>query len=507
MWVRLGGAAAALLVGSLVFAITMATKSTAGAGQSLFATLTFMACFAALSTGLAFTCDTLSEEKRDGTLGFLFLTDLRGYDVVSGKLLAAGLRGFYMLLAAFPIVGITLLMGGVSGATFWKTCLALINALFVSLVAGMFISSISREAQKAMLGTLLLMFLWTGAGYIIDAVRSQVFFRLVSPFFLFTVGGSSGSIFWESLLVNQAIAWTLFAASCFLASRTWHDKPTRGASPLARFNHWLKYGGARRRTRLRLKLMPLNPVAWLACRERWQAISFWAIAGIMVVVLMVGLLNPVAVRAQIWSVTGTIMTIVLYVGFASQSCRFFADARRNTVLELLLSTPLSGQQIIRGQWQAVLRMFGPPLAVFLAIYFLGALLVVQTGPSPNPVLSFAAAAGRVVVVAADLATLTWFGMWMGLISKNVNTAAWKTLFFVQVLPWVALSFVSGMVVALMFVPGIMGKPRGFVWLQAIGGAVTILGSLVIDWCLFRYAHRRLSSELRLRAAAAQGRGG
>src|SRR6267143_384147 len=88
---------------------------------------------AALSAGLFFTSDCLSEEKREGTIGFLFLTDLRGYDVVLGKLLATSLRCFYALLAVFPIIAITLLMGGVTGEQFWKTLLALVNALLVSL--------------------------------------------------------------------------------------------------------------------------------------------------------------------------------------------------------------------------------------------------------------------------------------------------------------------------------------------------------------------------------------
>jgi len=34
--------------------------------------------------GVRLTADTLSEEKRNGTLGLLFLTNLRGLDVVGG---------------------------------------------------------------------------------------------------------------------------------------------------------------------------------------------------------------------------------------------------------------------------------------------------------------------------------------------------------------------------------------------------------------------------------------
>src|SRR5437667_8476453 len=85
-------------------------------GGPLFAVLTWMSLAAALSAGLFFTSDCLSEEKREGTLGFLFLTDLRGYDLVLGKLMAVLLRCLFALIAVFPILAITQLMGGVQPA-------------------------------------------------------------------------------------------------------------------------------------------------------------------------------------------------------------------------------------------------------------------------------------------------------------------------------------------------------------------------------------------------------
>src|SRR5688572_7292439 len=116
----------------------------------LFSILIWTAFLGTLGAGLFVTSDAISEEKREGTLGLLFLTDLRGYDVVSGKLLAAALGTVYGLLAAFPILGITLTMGGVTGLMFLKASLALLNALLTSLITGLFISSISRDSQKAL---------------------------------------------------------------------------------------------------------------------------------------------------------------------------------------------------------------------------------------------------------------------------------------------------------------------------------------------------------------------
>ena len=62
-----------------------------------------------LFSGRISTADCLSEEKREGTLGLLFLTDLKGYDVVLGKLAATSVSAFYGLLAALPVLAVPVL--------------------------------------------------------------------------------------------------------------------------------------------------------------------------------------------------------------------------------------------------------------------------------------------------------------------------------------------------------------------------------------------------------------
>src|SRR6266581_487332 len=157
-WLRVVSAITAVVLGSGCLLMGgWQGVGTAQMGSILFYALAWTCLAAALGAGLFFTSDSLSEEKREGTLGFLFLTDLRGYDVVAGKLLATSLRAFFPLLAFFPIVAVTLLMGGVAGAQFWKTSVALLNALFFSLAAGMFVSAISRDSQKALAATFFLM--------------------------------------------------------------------------------------------------------------------------------------------------------------------------------------------------------------------------------------------------------------------------------------------------------------------------------------------------------------
>src|ERR1019366_9633280 len=170
-WLRIVAALTALVIGGGCMLLGLLPGTQAfKMGSVLFAILTWLCLAAGLSAGLFFTSDCLSEEKREGTLGLLFLTDLRGYDVALGKMLAPWLRGFYALLAMVPILAITLVMGGVTGVQFWKCALALANALFFSLTAGMFVSALSRDSQKALTATLLLLLLLALGGPIADTI-------------------------------------------------------------------------------------------------------------------------------------------------------------------------------------------------------------------------------------------------------------------------------------------------------------------------------------------------
>ncbi|HEX4645214.1 MAG TPA: ABC transporter permease, partial [Verrucomicrobiae bacterium] len=83
-------------------------------GGTLFTILVWYTFGMCLLAGVFLAADVLSEEKREGTLGLLFLTDLKGYDVVLGKFMGIGLASAYALVAGFPVIAFPLLMGGVT---------------------------------------------------------------------------------------------------------------------------------------------------------------------------------------------------------------------------------------------------------------------------------------------------------------------------------------------------------------------------------------------------------
>jgi hypothetical protein len=158
----------------------------------------------------------LSREKREGTIGLLFLTDLRGYDVVFGKLAGTSLNSVYSLLAIFPPLAVSLTLGGVTGGEFWRLTLLLVNTLFLSLSVGMCVSAVSLSERKAWLATLGLLAGITGVplllpDWLLGPAAKLFYFSPVLAFKgMFDLSYQmDASRYWSSLAGSHALGWIL----------------------------------------------------------------------------------------------------------------------------------------------------------------------------------------------------------------------------------------------------------------------------------------------------------
>jgi hypothetical protein len=189
------------------------------------------------------------------------------------------------------------------------------------------------------------------------------------------------------------------------------------------------------------------------------------------------------------------------------------------MMELLLVSPLTVPQIVRGQWRAGIRLFGLPLGLCLAAQLAGTFVaqnlewkgvqaanaamaatatnspVALTPPTatgttavsnvtvvfgagvtvprgsttnttiassaatfvPSPVFTLTMSTCSTTVFLANLVALVWFGMWMGLTVKTTHQAALRTLVFVQVIPWFVVTVVSAMLVTILLMPMLYKK--------------------------------------------------
>ena len=118
-------------------------------GPTLFYSLVAISAVYAFAAGVSVTADSMSREKREGTLGLLFLTDLRGMDVVFGKLVANSLNTAYGLIGLMPLLAIPVMLGGVPIAMGVLAAAGVINLLFVSLAIGIAVSTFSWDERRA----------------------------------------------------------------------------------------------------------------------------------------------------------------------------------------------------------------------------------------------------------------------------------------------------------------------------------------------------------------------
>ncbi len=522
-WVRVIAAMVGLIIGGGCFVFLSSIPGggfgALQAGKILFNLLTWFAIFGVFAAGLFFTSDCVSEEKREGTLGFLFLTDLKGIDVAAGKLLANSLRSFYALLALFPILGLTLLLGGVTGAQFGLTCLALANGLLYSLVAGLVVSTLGHDSQKVLGGTLLVMLCLIFGGPIADWTIAYVRVRSFGPFWAFTspgyvflcADGINTFRFWTSLAITQATIWILFGVVCLLISRTWQVRGRKTPAETKTWGYSLKYGAAKARLAFRRKLLTRNPVLWLASRERWQAITMWVIAA--------GLIGLAAWAIRLprntligWSYTAKLIMLALYLWAASQACRFFAETRRTGLVELLLVSPLSEHRIVQGQWRSLMKTFGIPLLLIVVVDTVGTYfsqsvwrqMAAQGGTKiPVQAVAIAGLAASVITALGNILALCWYGMWMGMTSRSANLATLKTIVFVQVVPWFVTSFASAMALPLLMFPfkgKVAANPSWMMWwpyvMIFVAGALYLAKNIGFIW----WARKRLYYSFRDEAA-------
>ncbi len=122
----------------------------------LLSSTVFAGC---LLGGVLLTSDSIVSERRTGTLGLLFLTELGSLDVTFGKLSACAVQGLCALLGTLPILALPLMMGGVSWTAFWTACLLLISTFACSAGIGLWASARSRSTAGAYSHALLVIVL------------------------------------------------------------------------------------------------------------------------------------------------------------------------------------------------------------------------------------------------------------------------------------------------------------------------------------------------------------
>ncbi|MFO1459323.1 MAG: ABC transporter permease [Verrucomicrobiota bacterium] len=454
-------AAAGALLAFAVLAFTDVRSRTAG--TFLYSTLTFGAFLFAVGSGPFLAAASISEERREGTLGLLFLTPLSGWDIVAGKLLIVGLNALLALASVVPVFGLAWILGGVTGAEVGRMSVALVQTLLFSLTVSVAVSAGRRNPAGATAWSGAVLTAWIAGGAILlnrlppSAVLAPLRWILdSSPWILFRAATDAAfkanpGEFWTALASGQCGTWFSVAFAAFLTQRTWKDADPSGTT--SGIGRWIRFPSAPRRP-MSPDALETNPVlAWRSTRSNLRPV-LWILCGFgtMVVVLALVTQSPPAVPLSLpglaygvtpapASVAVTAILLLLKVLFAWQSCEFWTHGRRTGELEILLSTPLRDDQILDAQWILLRKAFFSPLsflitAVILSPVALELLPIIPSPPLPGggvPVL-VGMWSYQILTLPLELMAIAWMGAWIGLSSKRPGAALGRTVLLVIVLP-------------------------------------------------------------------------
>ena len=415
-WIRILGAGAI----TLVFGVSMLSQSESPAtlGARLFGNLNATLFAAIWILVPLLTADCISQEKREGTLGLLFMTQLTASGIVFGKSLIHGLRSLTLLLGMLPILSLPFLLGGVS----WKDgLLALmldLSALILALAAGLLASTLVKDRVRALALALMISFVfagifmfvhWIGYWWLIAQTRSTFGFSLkftfgqmlsslfgqdmvsqaagifclntnlaTRRFFFFGYGNQSGfwNQTWASFPVPLHYAWLRFAAgllglACLAYLGIMHlaARQVRRAwrlVPLSARQQWLldffctpRIWNRLFRTR-RARRLAQNPIGWLQQYSWGNRLNKWGWC--LLIVIAECVLVGDSQLTLLW-VGQYALAQLLILSLAFTASGSFREEQESGALELLLVTPLNEQQIISGRIRGIWNQFLPAALV------------------------------------------------------------------------------------------------------------------------------------------------
>jgi hypothetical protein len=463
-WGRVGSVA---VLAVIVFWVLLASvnQSPATIGQTLFYVLGGLTAFTCAFAGLRLTSDCLSVEKREGTLGLLFLTDLRGVDIAMGKLGAATIQALLNLIAVFPLFALPFLLGGVTLKSYGLLLVALLAVLALSLSFGLLCSVMFRDDRTSLGAAVLLMVVSLGGPPLAlavlhelnvvstDSVEKLVGLSTGAPIVVALSGQSTNPEAWHAFVLSGFTTGAEILISLVLAAvalpvvfkrEAMGGGPAKKGSAATRLPNTDPTESFRLNTPRR-DLLDVNPVVWLCQRGRFQRAMPWLALGALAVLWLGGLMiwKRAWLDAGICLFTAFVLHTTLKFLVASSACRQFNQDRNSGAIELLLCTSMTVPEILRGQWLAVTRQFRGPLAAVLVVDLLLYLKFMGNMTSSDEITTTTLVwIAGVVALLTDLVAMVTLSMWLGLTNRRANAAVTKTVTRVMGIPWAV--FVVGM---------------------------------------------------------------
>ena len=391
---RVGWGIAALAV--LLF-FTLNFPGQSANGRYLLSTIHF--CLFAMLFILApvAASDSISREKREGTLGLLFLTRLTPTQVVLGKLAAHYIRLFYIALMMLPFMVLPVLLGGVGVRDFVLSTVTLFTITSAGVAAGLIASALLLNFGVALSWAILLAAILgliagssvaNAALYLFPSALPNV--DLTIRIFVFGPGLMMFPVL-ASTFVGTPWLWWLAAAALLVLSLLFLAFAVLFAA--RKVAQHSEFAGETRRQiafrkrfltpilwrktfrRLMSRSLDRNPLIWLEYRTAWARTARWAMI-LIIIIAETGLLMLMVERPDF--MTAHFLMLVTLVGFMTfKSSSSFQREKESGAFELILVTPFTEQKLWAARLRAVASYYGLPVFLLLGLGLYG-LTWVQT---------------------------------------------------------------------------------------------------------------------------------
>jgi ABC-type transport system involved in multi-copper enzyme maturation permease subunit len=466
--------------------MTIGWDSGINTGHRLFYSIHRMGIITTLVLAPLMTADTISKERREGTLDLLFLTPLTAMKIVVAKFITQLLRTLTVWAVLIPLSTVPFLAGGVTLADVSKALLIEASIILICLSAGMLASVLSKRALPAMILALGLsgLFLWLdwrllningwtrpGSGYFTMEVTLLVNLAFVAMGVLLLLAFAAGRISATRSKAGES-ARQLWFRKVFLTPRFWKSM--------------FRDSMARR--------MDRNPLIWLEYRTAWSRGGRWALVGLLVIVesyaIMVAPMNQWFLAMQ--TTAGIAIMLIVAVTAASS----FQKERENGAFELLLVAPFTEQSLLSGRLRALWSYYLPVGLTLLAF------IILAIGPGDAYYTIYGAdywrdssGKARLLSVLCSAVTVPIAGLYFALRMKHFLATLVATTLTALIGPLLLWHFVQGVIqygtslIGGVFIADILSnlfQPRSFPYVSA-----TLATHVLLGLYLYTKTHERL----------------
>lgn len=499
-----------------------------GEGAELFTVIVGVQLAAIFLFLPAMLAGSITQEKENNTLQLLLITDLRPWQILVQKLLSRVLPLMAMFFLALPLTAVAYLFGGVDVDQVWASVYLLMVMAMQVGAASVVVAVHCRTTMSAVLACYLL-----GPVILMMALFANVVVGVAFWGVLLPLTGDS-SQFGERLLMNAfpfvpmftpgaQPLWATFFGSlpawCVTLFMLWMARDALGTgatsdSPLEAASLQTT-APPPEAMGLSPRIRPTphdRPVAWQqteATGGRWQTIGI-AFGAAMLSAMGMYLAAAAGTNTQAPAVVAQVLMVLAWpmivLVVLVTAARTVALERSRQTIGVLLTTPLTGVEIVRQKLAAVRRWLyaGMTLLVTLALMSFAWMVFqplsdIHYYPAITPLFSFTR---NVLAAVIYLPLFMWFGTLIGLTVHSpakatllviAAAAAWCVgalmlpMFFVEVFHLPA----EFRVLTLLSPMGIAFAP-GPTWMMMLGNFV-FWGAVrwALQWHTLRHADQYL----------------